>query len=172
MEEESKIYRLIGLIVPLGFNILLVYFTVRSRSIDYVSFAFAYVDLVPIYIGIYGVFLAFLSAGVMFPPKDTSISSRLMCWAIAVVQIGAILETSEAFVRIKASLGMPIVDAFEITTQTGAISGAFYVAIMSFLLGITAYTVGGPGRLYELFSSSRRGKRGRDMADKVSTDRD
>ena len=171
MEGDSKTAFLFRLIAPLGFLFLVLYFYVRCRSIDYTAFAYSYVDLAPIYIGVYGVFLAFISAGVIFPPKDASTSSRLVCWAIAVVQVWAIVGTSEAFVQLKAALGSPVIDVFEITTHTGTIFMAFEVAIMSFLFGITVYTVGGPGRFYELFMSRRR-SRGVDLGAKRIADED
>jgi len=157
MEKESGTHPLITAIASIGFIVLIGYFTIASRSIDHVSFAYAYADLAPIFIGVYGVFLAFLSAGMVFPPKDVSPLSRLASWAIAVLQVWAMVNTFDAFVRLKAALNLPVVDTFEVTTQTTSIWWAFHVAIMSFLFGITMYTVGGFERfIAPLFPSTRR----------------
>jgi len=168
----SKMSHLIRSALPLGFLLLLGYFQVRIRSIDYVSFAFAYVDLAPIYIGIYGVFLAFLSAGIAFTSVNISTSSKVAYWAIAVLQIWAIVETTEAYVRLRACLNLPIIDGFELTTQTGAISWAFFVSITSFLFGVTFYTLGGMEEFIRFFLPSRRRRPSREMSVKSFTPED
>jgi hypothetical protein len=156
METQGKYDRQIARVFALCVPLVCSYFIFAIASIDYVLFAYAYSELAPIFIGIYGVFLAFMSAALLLSRKETSITSRLVSWVVGVLQVWAIISTSEAFVRLKAALNSPVIDTFEISTQTGAIMGAFLFAVMSFLIGMSIHAMGGLETWMRLASSSRR----------------
>jgi len=128
-----------------------IYYIGEIKSIDPVHFAFAFVDLGPIFIGIYGTFLAFLSAGLIIAPKGTSLATKLVTWFIGVLQVWSMISTLGTFLKLKAALNYPVTDLFEITLQTGWISTAFLVATMSFLFGISMYAAGGIEGMFEIF---------------------
>lgn len=156
LEAQGKYDRRIARVLVLCIPLLCFYFIVQITSIDYVMFAYAYSELAPIFIGVYGIFLAFTSAALLLSRKETSILSRLTSWVVGVLQVWAMISTCEAFVRLKAALNSPVTDTFEISTQTGAILGAFMLAVMAFLVGMSIHAMGGLETWMELAFSSRK----------------
>jgi len=141
MKNKNR-HRWINYLPFLASLTLSLYFLILATSIDPVAYAYAYLDLAPILIAIYGIFLGFLSSSLVLTQRKEKIFFRWITWVVAVVLIWAMINTLLSFSKLKAALNLDVKDIFEITTHTGEINTTLWIALFSFLFYITSYTVG------------------------------